>query len=97
MSAREVEQYSNGVQYQLFHSLGLIAVGLLMRSLRRDRDLAWTGWLFLLGMLLFSFPMYGISAFHQKWLGAVAPFGGLSFMLGWGVVVRAALGGWKSD
>lgn len=41
-------------------------------------------WLcFLIGILLFSGSLYILAFTNLKWLGAITPFGGLSFLAGW--------------
>jgi uncharacterized membrane protein YgdD (TMEM256/DUF423 family) len=38
---------------------------------------------FLIGIVLFSGSLYGLAFTNVRWLGAITPFGGLSFILGW--------------
>jgi uncharacterized membrane protein YgdD (TMEM256/DUF423 family) len=41
-------------------------------------------WLsFLLGILLFSGSLYALAFTNIRWLGAITPFGGVSFLVGW--------------
>jgi uncharacterized membrane protein YgdD (TMEM256/DUF423 family) len=41
-------------------------------------------WLsFLAGIVLFSGSLYLLAITNLKWLGAITPFGGLSFIVGW--------------
>jgi uncharacterized membrane protein YgdD (TMEM256/DUF423 family) len=41
-------------------------------------------WLcFLIGILIFSGSLYCLAITNHKWLGAITPFGGVSFMAGW--------------
>jgi uncharacterized membrane protein YgdD (TMEM256/DUF423 family) len=41
-------------------------------------------WLsFLLGILIFSGSLYLLALTNQRWLGAITPFGGISFLVGW--------------
>ncbi|MEO7860251.1 MAG: DUF423 domain-containing protein, partial [Nitrospirales bacterium] len=42
-----------------------------------------SGWLFLIGILLFSGSLYMVSLAGIRWMGAVTPIGGLAFMTGW--------------
>ena len=41
-------------------------------------------WLsFLLGILIFSGSLYLLAVTNLRWLGAITPFGGVSFIVGW--------------
>ena len=42
---------------------------------------AW--WSFLGGILVFSGTLYLLAVTNQRWLGAITPIGGLSFIVGW--------------
>jgi uncharacterized membrane protein YgdD (TMEM256/DUF423 family) len=45
----------------------------------------------LAGILLFSGSIYLMTAGAPRWLGAVAPVGGLSFMAAWALLAVHAL------
>ncbi len=44
--------------------------------------IAW--WSFLAGIVFFSGSLYFLAATDTRWLGAITPVGGVSFLLGWG-------------
>lgn len=70
-----------GSQYQMWHALGMIAVGLLLNA-RPSRFLNTAGWCFQIGIALFSGTLYVAGAFEVLASGA-APFGGMLLILGW--------------
>jgi uncharacterized membrane protein YgdD (TMEM256/DUF423 family) len=79
--------FETGVRYQFYHSLALIAVVLLYQFIE-DKKLMIAARLFMAGILLFSGSLYAlslssISGSPIKILGAVTPFGGACFILGW--------------
>jgi uncharacterized membrane protein YgdD (TMEM256/DUF423 family) len=39
--------------------------------------------LFVVGVVLFSGSLYAMTLTDQRWLGAITPLGGLSFIAGW--------------
>jgi uncharacterized membrane protein YgdD (TMEM256/DUF423 family) len=43
---------------------------------------AW--WCFLAGIVIFSGSLYLLALTNEHWLGAITPFGGASFLAGWG-------------
>ena len=68
--------WHTAVQYQAWHALALLAVGLLMAkdpSGRRGRGLRAAAWLFAIGIVLFSGSLYLLALSGQRWLGAVTP------------------------
>jgi uncharacterized membrane protein YgdD (TMEM256/DUF423 family) len=40
-------------------------------------------WSFLIGIFFFSGSLYLLAATNARWLGAITPIGGVSFLLGW--------------
>ncbi|MBI3779285.1 MAG: DUF423 domain-containing protein [Gammaproteobacteria bacterium] len=81
--------YQTGIHYHLFHSLGLIAVGLVAMQIPASAYLKGAGWLMLAGVVLFCGSLYILSLSGQRWLGMVTPFGGISFILSWTLFVIA--------
>ena len=47
------------------------------------QDFYISGWLFIIGILLFSGSLFILSVTGIKWLGAITPIGGVMFILGW--------------
>ena len=84
--------YETAVQYHFYHSLALLAVGLLALHAPSLVLLRSSGWLFLLGILIFSGSLYLLAITVTRWLGAVTPLGGLAFIGGWACLAAAS---WK--
>jgi uncharacterized membrane protein YgdD (TMEM256/DUF423 family) len=40
-------------------------------------------WCFLVGIVFFSGSLYLLAATNARWLGAITPIGGISFLAGW--------------
>jgi uncharacterized membrane protein YgdD (TMEM256/DUF423 family) len=77
-----------GVRYQMYHALGLLAVGLAL-SRWPSSAVALAGWLFIAGTVVFSGTLYLLAVSGQRWLGAVTPVGGAAFIAGWLVLAWA--------
>lgn len=88
-SYKYLEDYKTGVRYHMYHSLALIAVGLLSR-VRPKRSLQLAGWSFLLGIMLFSGTLYYLAMTGATWLGMITPLGGTLFIVGWIALAIAA-------
>jgi uncharacterized membrane protein YgdD (TMEM256/DUF423 family) len=84
--------FETAVQYHFYHSLALLAVGILALSQPQTALLKSSGWLFFLGILIFCGSLYGLSISGVKWLGAITPLGGLAFIAGWACLAAT---GWK--
>jgi uncharacterized membrane protein YgdD (TMEM256/DUF423 family) len=89
LTAEMLAVYQTGVHYHLFHALGLLAVGLVASQIADSVWLKWSGWLMLLGIILFSGSLYVLSVSGLRWLGMVTPFGGAAFIAAWIVFVIA--------
>jgi uncharacterized membrane protein YgdD (TMEM256/DUF423 family) len=81
--------FETGARYHMYHSLGLIAVGLLAAG-RPSGLLTGAGWAMLAGILLFSGSLYALALSGVRALGAITPLGGLAFLAGWALFALAA-------
>ena len=82
LAADMLTVFHTAVEYQFFHSLGLIAIGLLqLVSPRRCHTAA--AWLMLAGIFLFSGSLYALSLTGIRWLGMITPLGGTGFLIAW--------------
>jgi uncharacterized membrane protein YgdD (TMEM256/DUF423 family) len=83
--------YETGVQYHMVHSLGLLLIGILLRTAPQSNLLNWSGLLLLAGIVIFSGSLYALSITGIRGFGAITPIGGLSFLLGWVLLAVAAI------
>ena len=84
--------YQTAVQYHFYHSLALLAVGVIALSQPQTALLRSSGYLFVVGIVVFSGSLYLLSMSGMRWLGAITPLGGLAFIAGWGCLAAAS---WK--
>jgi len=80
-----------GVRYQMYHAVGLLTVSW---AITRWPEIGFNGagWSFIAGTVIFSGSLYVLSLTGIRWLGAIAPFGGVAFVAGW---LLLAWGIWK--
>ncbi|OJH40613.1 DUF423 domain-containing protein [Cystobacter ferrugineus] len=83
--------FETGARYHMYHSLGLIAIGLLAH-LRPSPLLTGAGWALVVGIVLFSGSLYALALSGVRVLGAITPLGGVAFLVGW---VLFALAAWR--
>jgi uncharacterized membrane protein YgdD (TMEM256/DUF423 family) len=79
------DTYELAVQYQFYHALAMLLVGSLMRQYGAA-PLRYAAFSFLAGALLFSGSLYVLSLTGLSVLGAITPFGGVFFIVGWGLM-----------
>lgn len=84
--------FNTAVQYQFFHALALLVLGLCGV---RGKVITFAGAVFVLGILGFSGSIYAMVLLGSKGQGLITPAGGLCFMLGWAALMWAGcrLGG----
>lgn len=87
LDAYSLNIYNTAVQYQMFHTLALLGVGLLQMALPQS-SYRLAGWSFTAGMVLFCGSLYLLAISGMKWLGAVTPVGGLAFLTGWAAMLH---------
>ena len=82
LSPEMMQVYKTGVEYQFYHALGLLLIGLIRFQVKSEY-IKWSGILIGIGIILFSGSLYILSVSGIKWIGAITPIGGLSFVAGW--------------
>jgi len=82
--------FNTGAQYQMYHALALLMVGMLAYLFPAQQLLRWSGGFFIAGMILFSGSLYALALTQIKWFGPVTPIGGTAFMMGWLLLAFAA-------
>ena len=81
-----VATFETAVQYQSFHALALLLVGLL--AMKIDSNLlTYAAYMFTVGTIIFSGSLYTLSITNLTFLGAITPIGGLLFLVGWGMLL----------
>lgn len=78
------------VQYQLVHALALGLTGLMLLTGLGGRLAGAAGLAFIAGIVIFPGSLFLIVLTGQRGWGAVAPFGGTAFILGWLLLGLAA-------
>lgn len=90
ISGEMLKVYQTGVDYHFYHALGLLLVGVL--AINKPAGLLnWSALFLAVGILLFSGSLYLLAITGIKMLGAITPFGGLSFIAAWILLFVAVL------
>ena len=89
LSEEQLKSFETGVKYQMYHAIVLLILGFNFGfDTTSERYMAYS---FILGILLFSFSIYGLvisSAKNKKlrFLGPITPLGGLFLIIGWSLL-----------
>lgn len=84
-----LQRYHTGVEYQFYHSLALLGVGLWFKMAPSKR-LSYAGLMFTLGIILFSGSLYVYALSGIKTFGMITPLGGVAFIAGWALMLYTA-------
>ena len=90
LSADMLANFETGVRYQMYHALALLVVAWAVTRWPGGLTNA-AGWLFVVGIVIFSGSLYLLSVTGLRWLGAITPIGGIALIAGWACLILAAL------
>jgi uncharacterized membrane protein YgdD (TMEM256/DUF423 family) len=90
ISVDALEVYNTGVQYHMFHAIGILLIALLIERLPSQKLAIWAARLHMIGIVLFSGSLYALALSGVKALGAITPLGGIAFIAGWICMALAA-------
>lgn len=83
LSEKMFNVYQTGVLYHLIHSLGIVIIAVIIAVVGDAGLLKWSGFIMLVGVILFSGSLYVLSISGKKIFGAVTPLGGVCFLVSW--------------
>ncbi|MCB2222499.1 MAG: DUF423 domain-containing protein [Bacteroidetes bacterium] len=86
-----MQTFKTGVEYHFYHALGLLLIGVLSFYMPSGL-LNWSAFFLGIGIVIFSGSLYLLALTGIRWIGAITPIGGLSFIVGWVFLFLAA---WK--
>jgi uncharacterized membrane protein YgdD (TMEM256/DUF423 family) len=92
LSPDEQAIFETGARYQMYHGLALLATAWLHSRWPSGATRA-AGWLFVIGVALFSGSLYALALTGTRGFGAITPLGGLAFLVAWGLL---AYGTWRA-
>ncbi|MCB0124032.1 MAG: DUF423 domain-containing protein [Caldilineaceae bacterium] len=75
--------YETGVRYHFYHALALFAVVVAIQRWPSSALPVVAGWLFIVGVIIFSGSLYLMAFTGLRWLGAITPIGGVALIAAW--------------
>jgi uncharacterized membrane protein YgdD (TMEM256/DUF423 family) len=91
LSVEMLAVYQVAVEYQIYHALGLLLVGIVADMMPQSSAVIWSGRLMIAGILIFSGSLYALSVTGLRALGAITPIGGVAFILAWACLAWAVI------
>lgn len=91
LAPEQLAVFETGARYQMYHALALLAVA-WANSARPAPAVTAAGWLFTVGIVVFSGSLYLLTLTGVRWLGAITPIGGVAFLAGWAALAWGGLG-----
>ena len=83
LSTEMLAVFETAVRYQMYHVFALLLTAAIIGRLGDARLLTVAAWSFIAGIVLFSGSLYALALTGTSSLGAITPFGGLAFLIGW--------------
>ena len=80
LEGKNLTHFNTGIKYHMFQTVLILILALMKRRA--------TLWASVFGIVLFSGCLYGIAMGGPRFLGAIVPFGGLSFLFAWGSLIK---------
>lgn len=84
-----LDVFETGARYHMYHALALLAVSWAAAQWPGGLTTA-AGWLFTVGIVIFSGSLYLLALTGVRWLGAITPIGGVAFLAAWACLALAA-------
>ena len=89
IDAQALQTFETGARYHMYHALAIGLAALATRDAAAGAAVSAAGF-FLAGILLFSGSLYLLALTGVRAFGLVTPFGGVCFLIGWGLLAIAA-------
>ena len=83
VSEQLLQTWKTAAQYQVYHALGLIGLGLWGEHKAISAWMCAAAICFIAGILLFCASLYALVLSRQSLFGIITPFGGVAFLFGW--------------
>jgi uncharacterized membrane protein YgdD (TMEM256/DUF423 family) len=91
LAPERMAQFEIAVRYQMYHAFAKFVAAWAVQRWGGAATAA--GWLFVVGIVIFSGTVYALSFGSPRWFGAITPIGGLCLILGWAAL---ALSAWRA-
>lgn len=91
ISFEMLDIYETGVRYHLIHAVVLLITSQMLPT-HNSSNIWYSAIAFTTGIIIFSGTLYILAITGTRWLGAITPFGGIAFLVGWFLLILEAIG-----
>lgn len=92
MTAQNYQDYQLALNYELFHSMALMVIGLFGFVTRKPfKLLQLSAYLMIVGVVFFCGDIFMATVYNVPKLDALVPVGGTAFLLAWAVLFVAGV------
>lgn len=88
LEPRMLEIFQTGVNYQFLHAIAILVTAHVSERLP---GVGVAGWCFVFGIIVFSGSLFALSLTGIRIFGAITPIGGVSLLIGWGILFWRSL------
>jgi len=88
LTEKSMHLFNLGVNYQVYHAIGLLAIGIVFSQFPNKKTLL-AGWLMFAGIIGFSGGLYFYAITQQEWVRSIIPAGGLLLISSWVALIFA--------
>jgi len=92
LAPERLELYETAVRYLFYNALGVLAIGIAVRSIEAAA-VRWAAVLVIAGLVLFCGSLFALAAGAPRAMGIVTPLGGTALIAGW---IVFAFGVWRA-
>lgn len=87
LSEASLDTWQTAVLYQMFHVVALVLSAWLCQLFPASKSFSRSGYAFQTGIVLFSGSLYLLALTGIRLFAYITPFGGVAFLLGWGLII----------
>ena len=82
LTMEDLAIFETAVRYQMYHSLGILLMGVASFYLT-EKLVSIPAYILILGIIFFSGSLFLLVFTNLRWFGAITPIGGLCLIIGW--------------
>lgn len=88
LNERSMDLFELGVNYQIYHALGLLAIGIIYSQFSNKKTII-AGWLMFIGVIGFCGGLYLYAITQEEWVRSIIPVGGVLLISSWIALILA--------